>query len=85
MHDGGTSEFTDTSLQIKAASSATLVIAAATSFVNYHDISGDPQSACAKILAACADKDFVALRNRHVADFRGLMGRVHLQASATLP
>ena len=39
---GGTVETTDESITVKAADSATLVLAAATSFRNYHDISGDP-------------------------------------------
>ena len=51
----------------------------ATSFVNYHDISGDPAARCKKVMDAAADKDFATLHRRHVDDFRGLMGRVHLQ------
>ncbi len=50
----------------------------ATSFVNYHDISGDPAGPVQKVLDAVADKDFATLYRRHVDDFRGLMGRVRL-------
>ena len=51
----------------------------ATSFVNYHDISGDPAARCKNVLDAVAGKNFATLYQRHVDDFRGLMGRVHLQ------
>jgi alpha-L-fucosidase 2 len=50
----------------------------ATSFVNYHDISGDPAARCKQVLDAAANKNFATLLRRHVDDFRGLMSRVHL-------
>ena len=56
-----------------------MIVAAATSFVNYHDISGDPAAACEKVLAGVRGKDYATLRRRHEDDFRGLMGRVHLK------
>ncbi|HEY5042358.1 MAG TPA: glycoside hydrolase family 95 protein [Verrucomicrobiae bacterium] len=77
--DGGASEATNSTLQIKNANAVTLVMALATSFVNYHDISGDPAGRCKQVLDAVADKDFAALYQRHVDDFSNLMGRVHLQ------
>jgi alpha-L-fucosidase 2 len=76
--EGGRSEATDTSLRIQGAEAVTFILAAATSFVNYHDISGDPAAVCEKTLAALADKNYATLRRRHEADFRALMGRVHL-------
>ena len=79
--EGGTSEATETSLHIKGADSVTFIVSAATSFVNYADISGDPAAACEKILAATAGKDYAALRRRHEEDFSALMNRVHLIAA----
>lgn len=76
--EGGQSEVGGSTLNIRDADAVTLVLAVATSFVNYHDISGDPTARCKKILDTVADKDFAALYRRHVDDFRGLMGRVHL-------
>jgi alpha-L-fucosidase 2 len=77
--EGGTSAAAEDRVQISAADAVTLVVTAATSFVNYHDIGGDPAARCEKVLAAIADKDFASLRKRHVADFAALMDRVHLQ------
>ena len=44
--DGGRSESTGDTLTITNANAVTLVVAIATSFVNYHDISGDPAGRC---------------------------------------
>jgi len=77
--EGGQSEATADSVRIRKADAVTLILTTATSYLNYHDISGDPAAQCQKILADCAGKDYAGLRRRHEADFRGLMGRVHLQ------
>ncbi|MCX7048715.1 MAG: glycoside hydrolase family 95 protein [Candidatus Sumerlaeota bacterium] len=77
--EGGQSSASDDSVDIRGANAVTFVVAAATSFVNWHDISGDPAAACEKILAGVAGKDYAALRRRHEEDFRGLMDRVHLE------
>ncbi len=76
--EGGRSEAAGSTLNIRNADAVTLVLAVATSFVNYHDISGDPAARCKKVLDAVAGKDYATLYRRHVDDFRGLMGRVHL-------
>ena len=60
--EGGRSEAAGATLNIINADAVTLVVAIATSFVNYHDISGDPAARCKKVLDAVADKDFATLR-----------------------
>jgi alpha-L-fucosidase 2 len=86
--EGGRSESSSSTYNVRDANAVTFVLALGTSFVNYHDISGDPGARCRSTLDAVADKDFATLYRRHVDDFRGLMGRVHLDlgdaaASAT--
>jgi alpha-L-fucosidase 2 len=76
--DGGNSQATDDSVRVQGSNAVTFVLTAATSFVNYHDISADPAAACEKILASAGGKDYATLRRRHVEDFGALMGRVHL-------
>jgi alpha-L-fucosidase 2 len=76
--EGGKTTATADSLRIQKAEAVTLILTTATSYINYHDISGDPAAECQKILADCAGKDYATIRSRHEADFRGLMGRVHL-------
>jgi len=75
----GTIQSTDSSLVITNANSVTFILTAATSFVNYLDISGDPAARCEKILADAKGKDFNTLKNTHLNDFTGLMSRVHLK------
>jgi alpha-L-fucosidase 2 len=76
--DNGQSSASDTSLIINKANSVTLILTAATSYKNYNDITADPAAACEKILAAIEGQDYRNLRNRHVTDFSGLMGRLEL-------
>jgi alpha-L-fucosidase 2 len=76
--EGGRSEASGSALNVRDADAVTFVLAMATSLVNYHDISGDPAARCRNVLDAVAGKDFATLYRRHVDDFRGLMGRVHL-------
>jgi alpha-L-fucosidase 2 len=76
----GTMESTDSSLVIKKANSVIFKLAIATSFVNYSDISGNPAATCEKIMKGVSSKDFNTLKNTHLKDFTGLMGRVHLKA-----
>ena len=76
--EGGRLEPVEGRLGVREANAVTFIVSAATSHVNYHDISGDPAAACRKALAGVADKDYAALRRRHEDDFRRLMRRVHL-------
>jgi alpha-L-fucosidase 2 len=74
----GKVEATDSSLVVTGANSVTFILTAATSFVNYSDISGDPAAICEKILAGVSGKDFNTLKDTHVKDLSGLMSRVRL-------
>jgi alpha-L-fucosidase 2 len=77
--EGGKSEANGSTLNIANADAVTLVMSVNTSFVNCHDISGDPAARCKKVLDAVTGKNFATLYQRHANDFRGLMSRVHLQ------
>jgi alpha-L-fucosidase 2 len=77
--DKGTLESTDSSLVVKKANSVTFILTTATSFINYKDISGDPAAVCEKIMAGVNGRDFNTLKDTHLKDFTGLMGRVHLK------
>lgn len=77
--EGGRSEAVGSTLTITNADAVTLVLAVATSHVNYNDITADPAARCKKVLDAIAGEDFTTLHRRHVEDFRGLMSRVRLR------
>lgn len=78
VNDGGTSTTSKNKLRIRNANSVTLLLTAATSYVNYNDISGNPAIKNAKTMDAVADKDYKTLYDRHVGEFSRMMNRVHL-------
>ncbi len=70
-------------LSVTNADSVTLLIAAATSYKNYHDVSGDPKAIVKKQIRAAAKKSFAELRSAHVADYQKLFRRVELDLGIT--
>lgn len=64
------------SIQIKNASSVTLLLVAATNFVNYNDISANPQERCEEYLSALDGKTFDQLKSAHIKDYQELYSRV---------
>jgi alpha-L-fucosidase 2 len=83
--EGGTLTASDRALTVKSADSATLVLAAASSFRTYRDISADPSGRCAARLKAVGDKTYARLRDDHVADHRRLFRRVALDLGRSAP
>ena len=77
--EGGSVQSVGDHLEIANANAVTLVFTNATSFRNYHDISGDPVSAVRSTLDQALKKSYDELRERHIADFRALFSRVQLQ------
>jgi len=80
---GGKVTFSDHAITVENADAATLVLAAATSFKNYTDITADPAARCEATLASIAQKDFAALRQAHIADHQALFRRVSLDLGKT--
>jgi len=74
----GAVEASGQGMSIRNARTVTLLIAAATSYVNYHDVSGDPAAAARAYGKAAERKAYAALRRDHVADHRALFDRTTL-------
>lgn len=72
--EGGKTEIVGDFLTVTAADSATLYIAAATTFR-----CDDPVQACLRTLGAAAAKGYDAIRLDHVRDYSELFGRVSLE------
>ncbi len=70
-------------LRVRGADSVTLLLSAATSFVNYKDVSGDPAAKADKHLAAAAAKSYEQLRADSIAEHRRLFRRVELAMTPT--
>lgn len=72
----------DGAIVVKGASSAVLRTAAATNFVNYHDVSGDAASKVSELLSATQGKSFKTLLSKHEAAYHEQYDRVHLTLDA---
>jgi len=66
-------------LRVRGARDVTLLIGAATSFVNFRDTSGNPVQAVRTRTDAAARKPYARLRADHVAAHRALFGRLSLR------
>ncbi len=80
--DGGSFAIEDKSVKVTNANSATLKLVAATSFVNYNDISGDPTKKCLEHLSELDGTSFTQLREQHIADYTALFDRVDISLGA---
>ncbi|MBP7636636.1 MAG: glycoside hydrolase family 95 protein [Kiritimatiellae bacterium] len=76
--NGGKAAVEDGRISVTNANDVILLIAAATSYQRFDDVSGDPESIVAQQLAAAAKKSFARLRSDHVEKHRALFGRVTL-------
>ncbi len=70
-------------LRVAGADSVTIVLAAATSFVNYHDVSGKPAERVRQVLERAAERSYPALRHDHVAEHQYWFRRVAFSLSGT--
>jgi alpha-L-fucosidase 2 len=75
---GGRRETRDGRTVITGADSATLVLAGATNFVNFRDVSGDPAQRNVQSMVWAHSKSYDALRAGHMADYQNLFRRVAL-------
>lgn len=83
MPAGGSMRVMDDELSVNNADAVTLFIAAATNFVNYKDVSADPQARVETALKAVAGKSFDAVKAAHVREHQRLFRRVALTLPTT--
>jgi alpha-L-fucosidase 2 len=70
-------------IAVTDADEVTLLITAATSYVKFDDVTGNPDSVVKDQLAAAAGKSFADLRAAHLADFRALFRHVTIDLGRT--
>ena len=80
---GGSISTEEDTLSVSNADSVTLLIAMATSYKNFRDVSGDPEALTRACLASAATKSFEALRVAHVAEHQRLFHRVTLDLGSS--
>jgi alpha-L-fucosidase 2 len=83
LAQGGKTTVDGAKVKVDGANSATLLIAAATSYKSYKDVSGDPRAADEKTIAAAGKKPWTAIRDAHVKEHQRLFHRVQLDLGTT--
>jgi len=76
--DGGKVQPGDAGIEVTGADAATLLLAGATNYKKFEDLSGDPAARCDATMKAVAGKKYDAIRKDHVADHQSLFRRVVL-------
>jgi alpha-L-fucosidase 2 len=76
LNEGGTLTATANSVNVTNANSVTILIAAATSYKRYDDVSGDPEAIVKKQIAAATKKKFDKLIGAHTKEHQRLFRRV---------
>jgi alpha-L-fucosidase 2 len=78
LADGGSISATSNSVSVANADSATILIALATSYKNYNDVTGDPEKIVKGQIAAAVRKNFDKLLAAHIKEHQRLFDRVSL-------
>ncbi len=81
--DGGKVLMRDRGFTVERATSIVLLLAIATSYRRYDDVSGDPAALTRARLAAASGKSFDELRAAHIAEHRRLFRRVSIDLGTT--
>ncbi|MDY0232358.1 MAG: glycoside hydrolase family 95 protein, partial [Candidatus Saccharicenans sp.] len=81
--EGGTLTVNDTDLVISGADSVTLFLAAATNFVNYKDVSGDPHQRVETVLKKVEGKSYDDIKIDHLREHQRLFDRVAIDLGST--
>ncbi|MBI1176235.1 glycoside hydrolase family 95 protein [bacterium] len=83
LADGGMVNTTSNSVSVANADSATILIALATSYKSYDDVSGDPEAIVKRQIAASERKTFDQLLAEHIQEHQRLFRRVSLDLGHT--
>jgi alpha-L-fucosidase 2 len=83
LAQGGRIQVETNGLSISGADSATLLLAAATSYKSFKDVTGQPEARTKQWLAHASEKSFEALRQAQIAEHQGLFRRVTLDLGST--
>ncbi len=81
--DGGKATADGDRLSIDGADSVTLLLAAATSYKTYNDVSGDPEILTRDTIAAAGARPFEQIRQDHIAEHQRLFRRVALDLGSS--
>jgi alpha-L-fucosidase 2 len=82
LHEGGTLTSEDGKLILRDANSATLILAGATNWKAWNDVSADEKKRCDDYLTNAAKQSYAQLLKRHLDDYRPLFAACRLDLGA---
>ena len=81
--EGGKIQSENNQLAVRDANAVTLLLTAATSYINQNDVSGSPHVLCEGHLTDIDAKSYTTVRADHISDHQDLFQRVHLDLGTT--
>ena len=75
----GTQQVTDSTLTVNNATEAFIFVGAATNFVNYQDVSGDPEARVKALMDNAVQREWSQIRKAHIAAYQRYFNRVNLR------
>ena len=81
--EGGSVLSDSASLTVSNANSATILVSIATNFVNYKDISADPDKRAVEYIAKAEKKSYKTLKTTHTAFYQRYFNRVSIDLGST--
>ena len=83
LSDGGKRSSEQSKIIVSGANAATIYVAMATNFVNYHDISANPDERVKNYMQGALVKKYRELRNEHIAFYRRYFDRIQIDLGVT--
>ena len=79
----GEQALTDSTLTVSRATEALIFVGAATNFVNYHDVSGNPSARVQALMTPAVHRSWPQLHQAHVAAYQHYFNRVRLHLAGS--
>jgi len=83
VHVGGKIKVDETDLIITNANAVTLYLVAATNFVNYKDVSADPNQRIEKVIKQLEGKSYTQIKEQHIKEHQKLFQRVFINLGSS--
>ncbi len=83
LENDGSSSVNDSTIQVRGASNVTLLLFAATNFINYKDVSGDASHKCNSTLALIGQDNYEIIKEDHIREHQRLFNRLEFNLEST--
>ncbi|MVM35327.1 glycoside hydrolase family 95 protein [Spirosoma sp. HMF4905] len=81
--EGGSLSTTDSTIQVRNATSVSILISIATNYVNYHNLSADAVQRSKQYLAKASKQPYLQLLNEHIRTYQKYFNRVKIDLGSS--